>query len=327
MKVSIIVPIYRVEKEIIRCLHSIVGQSYPNIELIIINDCSPDHSFEVARTYLENIETTINISYIDLDKNVGVSVARNKGIESATGNYLFFMDSDDEFSSRSSLEILVGIVKKYQYPDIVIGSYQYIDDSTVIQSHTLSDIFYSNEGIFYKRYCGQGIYWAPWGKLIKRELIEKNNLRFYPRLYSEDILWSFNLFRVAKNAYLSSEIIYNYYHRSGSIMSSLTEKHLDDLGFILQEMYQDYLNNKYFYPQETITLIERYRRMYLKYLFLLKGKDRQYRCQKLKKLQEIKLPLLIDNFKYFRQNLLLRLPNIYIELYLRLKWSSKKYNH
>lgn len=327
MKISIIVPIYNVEKEIIRCLSSVVEQNYPKIELIIVNDCSPDNSFEVARGYLENVTTSVDISYIDLDKNTGVSVARNKGIEVATGDYLFFMDSDDAFSSSNSLEILASIAKKYKYPDLIIGSYQYVDEDKVIQLHRLSDIFYSNEEGLYKRYCGQGIYWAPWGKLIKRELIEKNKLSFYPRLYSEDILWSFNLFRVAQNAYISSEIVYDYYHRPGSIMSSLTEKHLDDLGLILQEIYQYYLDNKGFYPENTITLIERYRRMYLQYLFLLEGKDQQYRYQKLAELSKIKLPFLKGNFKYIRQNFLLRMPIRYIEFYLRNKWYKKKYTH
>lgn len=327
MKVSIIVPIYKVEDQILRCLSSVIAQSHPDIELIIINDCTPDNSYQFALDVLQENNFLSQTLCLEHDFNKGLSEARNTGLSVATGDYIFFLDSDDNLATADTIAHLVKRAEQYNYPDLVIGSYQYVSDNEVLGTHLLEDIYYKDQQSLYSAYASKkGIYWSAWGKLIKRELIEQNKLSFYPRLYSEDILWSFNLFRVAQNAYLSSEIVYDYYHRPGSIMSSLTEKHLDDLGIILQEMHQAYLEDKNFYFEETINLIERYRRIYLQYLFYLQDKEPQYRIDKLTILKEIKLPL-SKNFRYFRQGFLLRLPSCYIQQYLLFKWRRKEYEH
>lgn len=328
MKVSIIVPIYRVEEEITCCLDSIVRQNYSNIELIVINDCSSDNSYQIALDVLKENGFLSQTIALEHSFNRGLSEARNSGLSVATGDYLFFLDSDDSLATEDTIAHLVKRAEQYNYPDLVIGSYQYVSDSEVLGTHLLEDIYYKDQQSLYSAYASKkGIYWSAWGKLIKRELIVQNKLSFYPRLYSEDILWSFNLFRVAQNAYLSSEIVYDYYHRPGSIMSSLAEKHLDDLGIILQEMYQDFLDNKEFYSSETVSLIERYRRLYLQYLFLLENKDTQYRKEKVSFLKEIRVPLVLNNSKYLRQGLLLYMPTSYIVRYLEFKWKNKKYRH
>ena len=328
MKISIIVPIYKVEEQIIRCLGSVIKQSHSDIELIIVNDCSPDNSYQIALDFLkENCFLSQTVA-LEHSSNRGLSEARNSGLSVATGDYLFFLDSDDSLTTQDSISNLVKVAEQYHFPDLVIGSYQDISDNEVLGKHCLQDIYYKDQQSLYSAYASKkGIYWSACGRLIKRKLIDKNRLVFYPRLYSEDILWSFNLFRVAQNAYLSSEIVYNYYHRPGSIMSSLTEKHLDGLGIILQEMYQSFLNNKEFYSNETVSLIERYRRLYLQYLFLLEDKGTQYRKEKVSFLKEIRVPLVLNNSKYLRQGLLLRMPTTYIVKYLEFKWKDKKYRH
>ena len=327
MKISIIVPIYKVEGQISRCLDSVIKQSHSNIELIIVNDCSPDRSYQIALDFLKESNFLSQTITLEHSSNRGLSEARNSGLSVATGDYLFFLDSDDNLATENTIAHLVKRVEQYNYPDLIIGSYQYVSDNEVLGVHLLKDIYYKDQLSLYSAYASKkGIYWSAWGKLIKRELIEQNKLSFYPRLYSEDILWSFNLFRVAKNAYLSSEIVYDYYHRPGSIMSSLTEKHLDDLGIILQEMYQSFFDNKEFYPNETVSLIERYRRLYLQYLFLLENKDTQYRKAKVSFLKKMRAPIVLNNSKYLRQGLLLQMPTSYIVKYLEFKWRHKSYD-
>jgi len=90
--VSIIVPIYNVEPYLHRCLDSLVNQTLKDIEIICINDCSPDNSLDILKEYAEKDE---RINIINFEKNQGVSVARNTGIEIAKGEYIGFVDSDD----------------------------------------------------------------------------------------------------------------------------------------------------------------------------------------------------------------------------------------
>jgi len=329
MKISVIVPIYNVEEDIVRCLQSVVQQDYPHIELIIVNDKTPDKSFLIAKDYIVSVGFLKQTILIEHDCNLGVSDARNSGIEVASGEYVFFLDNDDALSNHQVISNLVKIAEKYKLPDLVIGSYQYIVDGKIAKTHQLPDKYYSSHESLYHDYCGKGIYWAAWGRLVKRTLIEEYDLSFKSRLYSEDILWSFFLFKNAKTACLSSLIIYDYYNRPGSIMSSLSEKHLLDLKIILEDMYLSYqLERSERSLKDTATLIERYRRLYLQYIFCLNQSSNEHKKINIKFLQSIKLPTNVKGgFKYLRQNVLLRMPTIFVFKYLNFKWKNIRHKH
>ena len=94
LKVSIIVPVYNVAPYITRCLNSIYNQSYPNIEVIIIDDCGTDNSMTIINSYLTSEQHAIT-KVIHHHQNQGISSARNTGINNANGEYLYFIDSDD----------------------------------------------------------------------------------------------------------------------------------------------------------------------------------------------------------------------------------------
>ena len=119
IKVSIIIPIYNVEPYIERCIISVLNQSYKNIEIIIINDCTPDKSIELINKLLNNkYSSTENIHILNHEKNKGLSAARNTGIMNATGDYLYFLDSDDSIT-HDCIEVLVNALSLNI--DFVIG--------------------------------------------------------------------------------------------------------------------------------------------------------------------------------------------------------------
>ena len=99
LKVSIIIPVYNVAPYIIRCLDSIYNQSYPNLEVIIIDDCGTDNSMAIIDSYLTSDQHDIT-RIIHHHKNQGLSIARNTGINNANGEYLYFIDSDDYITSN-----------------------------------------------------------------------------------------------------------------------------------------------------------------------------------------------------------------------------------
>lgn len=110
-KVSVIIPIYKTEKYLPTCLNSIIGQSYKDLEIICINDGSPDKSKEILKKFQKQDK---RIKVIN-QANKGLSAARNAGIEKATGDYLFFVDSDDSLHPQA-IEILTGIAERTKAP-------------------------------------------------------------------------------------------------------------------------------------------------------------------------------------------------------------------
>jgi glycosyltransferase involved in cell wall biosynthesis len=108
MKVSIIVPFYNAEKYIHRCFDSIVNQTYANIECIFIDDCSPDHCYAILQTRIAEYAGKIDFQIIRHAQNKGVSAARNTGTLAAKGDYVYYLDSDDEIT-RDCIETLVNL--------------------------------------------------------------------------------------------------------------------------------------------------------------------------------------------------------------------------
>ena len=131
-KISIIVPVYKVEKYILRCYTSIAKQTYTNIECIFIDDGSPDNSITILNDLVKQYSGDISFCIIRHEKNKGLSVARNTGINNAKGEYIFFLDSDDEITEHC-IRSFVAVINKYQNVDVVQGNA--INISPISDSH------------------------------------------------------------------------------------------------------------------------------------------------------------------------------------------------
>ena len=122
MKISIIVPVYNVEPYIEDCLKSVAAQTYNGeIECIIVNDCTPDDSCAVIERFINGYDGAIDFKLLHHTVNRGLSAARNTGIDAATGDYIYFLDSDDEIMPEC-IEVLAEPLKNKKY-DFVIGDY------------------------------------------------------------------------------------------------------------------------------------------------------------------------------------------------------------
>ena len=97
MKVSIIIPIYNVESYIANCLHSVFNQTYKDLEIILVDDCGTDKSMNIAMESINKYKSSFYIKVIHHKENKGLSAARNSGIKEATGDYIYFLDSDDTY--------------------------------------------------------------------------------------------------------------------------------------------------------------------------------------------------------------------------------------
>lgn len=322
MKVSIIVPIYNVEKEIERCIFSIVAQDYNDLELILVNDCSPDRSFEIAQKLIEKLGFQSKTKFINLEKNKGPSIARNYGINASEGKYLFFLDSDDALASNNVITLLVDLLDlQKETPQIVIGN-RWIEKDMGIPPME-ENCYYSNDEI-YQGYLESKFSVIPGAKLIQKSFIIENNLYFQPGIFHEDDLWWFQVCRVAETIYVINRVICKFYKREGSITSSITKRHAADWVTIVLAMAQEYHKRPNYYAKETIRWIEAVKWKCIQRLYLFN--DRNFLYTQIARLQSLRLPFWkTGKTSIIKLNLLMKLPTKFVVWYLALKMKKSKY--
>ncbi len=228
--VSVIVPVYRVEDYLDKCIESIIGQVYSNLEIILVNDGSPDNCGEICDDYAKK-DKRIKVVH---KKNGGLSDARNYGIEVATGKYILFVDSDDwvELDTAGYLVDLALInssdIVTVTYAPVYEGSLPTPDSGTyrvrnLDPAEALSDALYGSDSTLHA-----------WGKLYKRSLFK--NVRFpVGRLY-EDAGTTYKLIAKSKKVTVSSAKKYYYLQRQGSITKSGFYPQMMDSLYFAREM-------------------------------------------------------------------------------------------
>lgn len=205
-KISVIIPIYNVEKYIEQCLISVLKQTYENLEIILVNDGTKDSSMKVIEKYLSDPR----IKVINKE-NGGLSSARNAGLEIATGEYISFVDSDDLIEKN----LYENLLKYLENEDIILFEYlpfqnekliekdkrkklKILENKKIIQSETL-ELFYRK----ISRSC--------WTKLYSHKFLKENNFKFIEGIIYEDMIWEIEtVFKAQKIKYVP---ILGYYYR------------------------------------------------------------------------------------------------------------------
>lgn len=217
--VSIIIPVFKTEKFVGKCLESIIYQSYNNLEILVINDCSPDDSEKIISQYqkLDN-----RIKYIKNEKNIGLSATRNKGIESATGEYVMFVDSDDTVHYQMVLDC-ISLVKK-SGSDLVEFGFHIVREGEnadlLLKSERTRERHYNLT--FNKRYIkkiDREIDHICCNKLFSTEILRTKAIRFKSRYYEDTSFTREYLFN-CKSITKTDQKYYNYFIRTDSIMHS-----------------------------------------------------------------------------------------------------------
>lgn len=241
MLVSIIIPVYNVEKFIIKCLESVYQQTYKNIEVILVNDCSPDNSIKVVEDYLKNKENYYTTSIIRHKENKGLSESRNTGTDNANGDYIYYLDSDD-WISDNCIELLLKSAINYNSNVVIGGTICYLEKEKIeklVFPLTNTKEFLENNEVFegFTQYQWPVI--AP-NKLYDKSFLIENNLSFEPGLLAEDELWSFQWAQVAERISFVNENTYYYLLRDNSIISTKTKKNFEDLFIILNKFSEQF---------------------------------------------------------------------------------------
>lgn len=233
MKLSIIIPIYKVEKYINECLKSIYLQNIDEslYEVITVNDGTPDNSMTIVEQYARRHKNLIIIN----QTNKGLSEARNAGTKQAKGDYIWFVDSDDWLQEKSISTLLSHINDNYDAIKILIRSVKEKENTFIDEKYNK---YLANKNcISGKEYLFEGGVYAPaQGIIYKRKFLQKYQLYFIPNIYHEDAELGMRALYYAKQIFLIKDICYYYRIRQeGSIMSSLKLKNFQDLLFIYNQ--------------------------------------------------------------------------------------------
>lgn len=222
LNISIVIPVYNVSLYIERSVRSVMAQTYPVMECIIVNDASPDDSIAKCKRLIARYNGSIRFVFLNHVYNRGLSAARNTGTEAAQGDYIYYLDGDDELS-LDCIDKLAKPIERDSSIEMVVGNYQVFSKKPHIGNITCEEEFTSSRAVrdfFFNRKI---MYVAAWNKLISQKFITDNGLYFLEEILHEDNLWTFHVMKHLQHLYIIPDITYKYYRRPYSIMTSASQ--------------------------------------------------------------------------------------------------------
>lgn len=268
--ISIIIPVYNVERYIDQCLNSILSQKYKDFEAILINDGSTDRSGDICEQFAQ----ADNRFKVIHKKNEGVSIARNIGIQQARGKWISFIDSDDWLEDdfllyllnmqKENVDLIACSFNKNNQKDSSKLPHKYPEEK-IAANEMQWKLFYNKENLYYGYL---------WNKIFKREIILKNNIKFHEDLfYNEDRVFIFEYSLFCKNVIQINKCLYNYRIHNNSSMSKLlmeiNNKTISEL-----KSYCYLLNNDSIASQLKILISKNAE--YILCRFYIKAKNKEY---------------------------------------------------
>lgn len=256
MKVSIIIPVYNVEKYIEECILSAINQTLEEIEIIAIDDKSTDSSLDILNKYKEKYDF---VKVILNEKNMGVATTRNVGIRNAKGEYIYFLDSDD-YIDLEAMKICYNKAKENDLDIVTFDAEMFKDkeysgydfNENYERDKIIKPECISGEDFFNKYYPVGAYKQTVWLNLYKRDFLVKNNLLFYDGIIGEDELHSFKSFLLAeKLLYIPKKLFFRRIRNNSITSSSNNKTRLKSTEIVLRESYKFYLENKNYLKHET----------------------------------------------------------------------------
>ncbi|MCB5169416.1 CDP-glycerol glycerophosphotransferase family protein [Streptomyces bambusae] len=223
---SVIVPAYKVQAYLQDSLDSVLSQSYPDLELIAVDDCSPDACGSIIDAYAARDP---RVTAVHLPHNVGLGPARNAGLARATGDYLIFLDSDDVLAP-GALRAIDDRLKETGGPDVLVYDYarSYWTGETV--RNQLSHRLHEDGPVSFRaedRPALLGVLMVVWNKAYRREFVEREAFAFPPGYY-EDTPWTAPVLLTAESVAVLDRVCVHYrQRRTGSIMTTESRRHFD----------------------------------------------------------------------------------------------------
>jgi glycosyltransferase involved in cell wall biosynthesis len=246
--ISIIIPVYKVEEYLEKCIESVLKQTYTNLQIILVDDGSPDNCGKICDEYAKK-DSRIEVIH---KVNGGLSDARNVGIAKAKGKYIGFVDSDD-YIKEDMYEILINLIKEYDADVSICNLYDVIDGKEYIRNNENGIQEYSRLEILKEVLLDKNIQSYAWNKLYKKELFDE--IKYPIGKKYEDIGTTFYVFEKCNKIVVTSKPEYYYLKRSDSLVNNVTESTVLD--------YTDIIIQRYLYTQKNIEELRKYNNYYL----------------------------------------------------------------
>lgn len=260
-KVSIIIPVYNVEHYITQCLQSVLGQSYSDIEVILVDDCSPDRSIEVALDFISSHPRKDVVRILHQERNQGQSCARNTGIKAATGDYVYFLDSDD-YIAPDTIALLVDAMEHNDI-DLAISGFDVVGDNRFPRFRLPFGSILKGDEIINSLYREE---WhvMPWNKLLRLDFIKKNNLYFVSGIIHEDDLWTFILATKIRSMMAIEGATYFYVVHDEATTGRVTMRHFNCRIKVIELIAQYLTANPELQTTAVLSLFERFKMLYMR---------------------------------------------------------------
>lgn len=263
--VSIVVPVYNVSLYIERCVRSVMAQTYPVIECIIVDDASPDDSIAKCEKLIAGYDGPTHFVILHHEHNRGLSAARNTGTDAAKGDYIFYLDSDDELTP-DSIEKLAKPIERDKSIEMVVGNYQVLSKVPSVGRITLEEEFVSSEAIRVFFFDRGVLSVMAWNKLISKTFITGNDLYFWEGILYEDNPWTYYVVKILRHLYVIPDITYHHYVRPLSICTGTSESEKAKfIGIVCEDIA------RHFTPGEEAREAKYYLRTY--YSFFIRNRE------------------------------------------------------
>lgn len=240
-KITVIIPVYNVEKYVGEALDSVINQTYKNLEIIVIDDESKDSSGDICEEYAKK-DNRITVVH---QKNKGLSGARNTGLDLATGKYIMFLDSDDKFELDACENFYKEIEKTNA--EYVVGNYIYIDeDGTKWEKPVFDQDKYKEFKLSIEDYKNSFFIMnsTVWNKIFRRSFLEELKMKFVERVPAEDAIFTTYCFIKSSQVYYMPKIMYNYRMRySDSISNSCSKEYFMGINKAYKIIYENFKEN------------------------------------------------------------------------------------
>lgn len=242
MKLSVIIPVYGVERYIEQCVCSVLNMNYLDMEIILVDDGSPDNCPVMCDDFARR-DSRIKVIH---KENGGLSSARNAGIREAKGEYLIFLDSDDWWNERVDLtEVMEKVYSNTVTEMFLFSSLDYIEGDGFYkrkEHYCLGEIDTSTIVNYCESILKNGNFEvAAYTKILRTDFIKKNDLYFYEGIVCEDSEWMLRVLRVIKKVQIIDVDLYIYrFGRPGSIVNTIKLKNIQDILFIVKTTLEFY---------------------------------------------------------------------------------------
>ncbi len=224
--ISVIIPIYNSENYLNRCIESVLSQSYPNWQMILIDDGSKDSSYEICRRYAKSDNRIQAIK----QENAGAGAARNTGLSLASGKYIVFLDSDDYIDEDYFL-----MLSRHD-EDVVFIDVEAIDErGNIVRKEYMSTYKCMSKGDFMRSQMTGKINWGGVRKVVKRDIIERNNIRYTNHKVGEEALFTYASVFYSQTIAFIDKPVYFYIQRTDSLSHTLIDDPWGEVALTLKD--------------------------------------------------------------------------------------------